>query len=112
MADILPFPRPGAPSCPAEPGTPAEVVLVPSRFTKSRWLRREALRIAAMVGGASYVSVHRIVLAERLRAGVPDHLARADADDAVDHVKAMVGALDGWERPPRRSGPDDGRGAA
>lgn len=111
MADILVFRVPGAPSRPAEPGDPAAIVVVPARISRARWLRREALRIAAMVGGASYVNVHRIVLAERLRAGIPEAVARADADDAVEHVKAMVAALDSWERPPRRSGPDDGRAA-
>ncbi|MCA3652559.1 MAG: hypothetical protein IOC54_12085 [Methylobacterium sp.] len=112
MADILVFRVPGAPSRPAEPGPPASVALIPSRVTRARWLRREALRIAAGVGGASYINIHRIIISERLRDGVPETLARADADEAVEHVRAMVAALDSWERPPRRCGPDDGRGAA
>jgi hypothetical protein len=112
MATIVSFPGPGAPSRPIEPGPPATVALIPARVCRARWLRREALRIAAGVGGASYVNVKRIIISERLRVGVPETLARADADDAVQHVKSLVAAIDGWERPPRRSGPDDGRGAA
>ncbi len=111
MATVVSFPGPGTPSRPVEPGSPADVVLIPSRLTKSRWLRREALRIAAGVGGASYVNVHRIILAERQRAGLSEYLARADADDALEHMRVLVAALDGWQRPPRRSGPDDGRAA-
>ncbi|MCA3647683.1 MAG: hypothetical protein IOC54_04575 [Methylobacterium sp.] len=111
MAMILAFPGTGAPARPAELVDPAEIVLVPARVSRARWLRREALRIAAGVGGASYVNVWRIIFSERTRAGLPEAIARADADDAVDHVKSMVAALDSWERPPRLSGPDD-RGAA
>jgi hypothetical protein len=111
MATVVDFPaRPGRASAPVV-GPPADLVLVPARVSRARWLRREALRIAAGVGGASYINIERIIFGERLRTGLPEAIARADADDAVQHVKSLVAALDSWQRPPRRSGPDDGRAA-
>mgnify|MGYP001380098212 CR=1 FL=1 len=85
LAELLPAPRAGN-----SPATgPAEVVLFPSTVARARWLRREALRIAAGVNGASVANVRRILEGERARAGLQGPAVAEDVAAAVAFVEAV-----------------------
>ncbi len=88
---------------------PAQVFLFPTSISKTRWLRREGLRIAAGVNGASLFNVRRILENERARAGLAGPAVDADVAEALAFVEDVRDAADRLGRlPSSRRG---GRGA-
>ncbi len=87
---------------------PASIVLFPTVVARSRWLRREGLRIAAGVNGASIFNVRRILENERARAGLAGPAVSADVAAAVAFVEAVRSAADRLGGRPSLSSRDGG----
>jgi hypothetical protein len=106
MAEVIDFPtRPGAIARPAQPGAPADVVLLPSRVTRRAFLRREGLRLAAGGGLVSVPEITRRLRAWHAEAGFMGPAVDADIADALAFALAIrdaaLRAVDG-----PRNGPD------
>lgn len=86
----------------------AEVVLFPTLVARSRWLRREGLRIAANVNGASVANVRRSIEMERARAGLTGPAVAVDVETAIQFVEAVRDAADRLGRRPSPSHRDGG----
>lgn len=88
--------------------SPAEVCLFPSVVARVRWLRREGLRIAASVNGASVANVRRILECEHARAGLTGPAVAADVETALAFVEAVRDAADRLGRRTTHSSRDGG----
>ena len=96
LLDFLPAPR----SADRPETGSASIFLFPSTVARARWLRREALRIAASVNGASIYNVRRILEGERARAGLSGPAVAADVETAIAFVEAVRTAADRLGRRP------------
>lgn len=101
MGDVLELPNVLRSADRLETG-PATIFLFPTATARARWLRREALRIAAGVNGASVANVRRILETERSRAGLHGPAVAEDVAEAVAFVEAVRTAADrlGRRTPP------------
>ncbi len=110
MGDIVDFSaaRPG-PDRPAADGRRGDVVIFPITAAKSGWLRREGLRIAANVNGASLFNVRRILRLEADRAGLSGPAVDGEIERAVAFVEAVADAARAIGAP---AGPGQRGGAA
>lgn len=107
MADILDF-FPPQRSADRPATEPAAVHVFPTRIARARWLRREGLRIAACVNGASIANVRRILETERGRAGLAGPAVAADVESAIQFVEAVRDAADRLGRLPSLPARDGG----
>lgn len=107
MADLLNFiPAPG--DADRAVTGPVQVILFPTVVARSRWLRREGLRIAAGLNGASAFNVRRILENERARAGLTGPAVASDVAEALAFVEAVRDAADMLGRIPSHSHRDGG----
>ena len=106
MADVINLPRLRTPDR-AVTG-PASIVLFPTTVARARWLRREGLRIAAGVSGASLFNVRRVLKLERERAGLAGPAVAGDVEAAIQFGAAVRDAADRLGRTPWPANRDGG----
>jgi len=116
IAEILPLPRRSLPvhgDLLVRPPVPAEVVrlMVPTLRRKHLWLRRQGLRIAAGVGGASFAEVERLVRYEQEKQGLSGEAAALDLVECMEFVKSVRDEAEQIGRDPKGFDPSWGRSA-
>ena len=82
------------------PNSPTVSLLRPAAVTQRAWLDREALRIAAGVRGASADDVGRRVFLGNIQNGLPEDVAAADADLALEYIAARLDQIEAMRSAP------------
>jgi hypothetical protein len=108
-ADILAFAGArDAPPQAAPPAEPALVVPFPSIVAYRVWLGRESARIAGMQSGASIRKVIQSIRGQHFARGIPQDLAKVDADLAEAFMKGRIEFLRSLDAPAPRGPEHDG----
>lgn len=77
---------------------------VPSVRRCRPWLRRQGLRIAAMVGGATFVEVERYLRIDHAKYGISGEQAERDIEEALAFVRYIRDEADKIGRDPDFTG--------
>jgi hypothetical protein len=115
MNDVVAFPccpRPAQADLLDRRPEPADVVrfFVPTLRRQRAYLRRQGLRIAAGVGGASFAEAARFIRLDHAKFSITGEAAEVDLAEALDFIRAIRDAADRIGREPA-PGSDWGRSA-